>query len=117
MSNKETDFDLFLYSLEPSSVWMGAEVKEEPQIRLIQWTIKQDQEGRGYFVGTRADDCMGRVSTPIVEFDQRTRRGRTESGRVYELLGPPGYSSNGEYVWSIYKSMNKITERNTKSEE
>jgi hypothetical protein len=106
----DDEVNLLLFHLNPSSVWSAADLSAEPQIRLIEWTIKQDQHGNRYFVGTRADDRTGRVSTRIVEFDENRRRGRTQSGRVYELVGPPGYSSNGEYVWSTYKRVNKIVE-------
>lgn len=111
MSHEEDAFNLLLASLCPASLWASAAVTEEPEIRLVEWTIKEDTAGRRYFVGTRADDGSGRVSTAVVEFDTERQRGRTESGRVYELLGPPGRSRNGEYVWSIYKVANRITER------
>lgn len=110
MTKKEDDFNLFLFSLAPDSFWKSASVADEPQIRLVNWSIKKDIAGNGYFVGSRADDGTGRVSTAIVEFDAERGRGRTESGRVYELVGAPGRSSNGEYTWSIYKAANGITE-------
>ncbi len=108
---KESDaLNLFLFSLAPDSVWKAASVREEPEIQLRNWDIKEDTAGRRYFVGSRVDDGTGRVSTAIVEFDAERRRGRTESGRVYELHGPRGRSSNGEYVWSHYKIANCIRE-------
>lgn len=110
MSMQSDDSNSVLFTLIAESIWRTSSVNDEPQIKLIQWDIKQDNAGNGYFVGTRADDGSGRVSTAIVEFDPERRRGRTQSGRVYELLGAPGYSSNGEYLWSIYKVANGITE-------
>jgi hypothetical protein len=109
---KDDELNFLLFQLAPHSIfWKTADVRAEPEIQLLDWTIKEDTAGNSYFVGTRADDHDGRVSTPIVEFDQERRRGRTQSGRVYELLGLPGVSDNGEYVWSIYKIANGITER------
>lgn len=109
-SNDE-EYDLLLYSFFPQSVmWMSPEVDVEPRIRLIDWTIKEDIAGNRYFVGTREDDRLGRVSTPIVEFDHEQHCGRTLSGRIYELTGAPGRSSNGDYVWSIFKAAHGIEE-------
>lgn len=110
MSKKDDDFNFFLFTQAPGSVWRTASVSDEPEIRLVNWDIKKDTAGNGHFVGTRPDDGSGRVSPAIVEFDPERGRGRTQSGRVYELLGPRGYSSNGEYVWSLYKVANDITE-------
>ena len=110
MSKKDDDFNFFLFTQAPHSVWRTSSVSDEPEIQLIDWDVKKDTAGNGYFVGTRANDGSGRVSTTIVEFDPERRRGRTQSGRVYELLGNGGYSSNGEYVWSLYKIANSITE-------
>ncbi|HZR34082.1 MAG TPA: hypothetical protein VFA75_01820 [Nevskia sp.] len=110
MSQQDDDLNLFLFTLAPNSLWRSAPVRDEPEVHLRDWDIRQDTAGRCYFVGTRADNGDGRVSTPIVEFDAEHRRGRTRSGRVYELLGPSGRSRNGEYVWSLYKTANGITE-------
>ena len=110
MSKKDDDFNFFLFTQAPGSYWRAPPVSDEPEVQLIDWDIKKDAAGNGYFVGTRANDGLGRVSTAIVEFDPERGRGRTQSGRVYELIGPGGYSSNGEYVWSLYKVANGITE-------
>ena len=110
MSDNDDALNVLLYSLAPDSVWGAASLEVEPEIQLVQWAIKHDTAGNAYFVGTRADEGSGRVSTPIVELDTGRRRGRTQSGRVYELLGPPGYSENGEYIWSLYRVANGIKE-------
>lgn len=91
-----------------NSIWKVAPITAEPEIRLTDWAIKQTTDGN-FFVGTRGDGT-GRVSTDIVTFDEATKRGVTKSGRVYELVGPAGYSSNGEYVWNYYKDVNGLTE-------
>lgn len=110
MSKEDDDLNLLLFTLAPNSVWRSASVNDEPEIQLCQWHIKKDTNGGCYFVGSRVDDGTGRVSTAIVEFDAEQRRGRTQSGRVYELVGPKGRSTNGEYIWSVYKIANGITE-------
>ncbi|WP_321943311.1 MerR family transcriptional regulator [Paraburkholderia tropica] len=40
------------------------------------------------------------MSTQIVELDAEARIGRTASGRIYYLVGPSGWSSDGEYVFN-----------------
>lgn len=90
------------------SVWKVAKIDREPQITLTDWAIKKTNDGN-YFVGTR-EDGTGRVSTQIITFDEEAKKGVTKSGRVYELIGEPGYSSNGEYVWGCYKEINELTE-------
>lgn len=105
--------DEVLFTLNPSSIWGSASVTDEPEITLIDWVIKEAVDGSRYFVGTRTDDrsYTGRVSTKVVEFDSVTNCGKTKSGRVYSLVGKPGYSSHGDYVWSIYKKANQIVEK------
>ncbi len=113
MNTKQTDAELraVLESLIPGpTVWNVASVADEPELRLISWSIRQDTTGARYFVGVRADDYTGRVSTRIVEFDPETRRGRTASGRIYELLGPPGVDREAEYVWDRVVFLNGIIE-------
>ncbi|MDE0854492.1 MAG: hypothetical protein OSA97_08710 [Nevskia sp.] len=110
MSENEDVTNALLFSADPTSVWRNAPVGDEPEIVLIDWTIEKDTAGNAYFVGTRPEDGSGRLSTAIVELDLERRRGRTRSGRVYELIGPAGYSANGEYVWSLYRVANGIQE-------
>ena len=90
-------------------VWSAAPVSEEPSIRLSNWQIKKTTTGNhfcGYSIGGRE----GRASTRIVTFDPETKKGITESGRVYQLVGEEGYDSNAEYVWSHFKAVNKLEE-------
>ncbi|GAC1643241.1 MAG: hypothetical protein NVS9B11_12540 [Candidatus Dormibacteraceae bacterium] len=109
MTRDDDAFHLLLFMLDPTSYGKSASVTDKPQVQLTDWDIKEDTAGNRYFVGSEVGG-RGRASTAIVEFDAERMRGRTESGRVYELLGPPGRSSNGEYTWSIYKVVNGITE-------
>ncbi len=110
MTEKNEHFDVLLALLNPDSVWKSPSVSEEPEVQLMEWAIKQDTAGNRYFVGTEVCSGLGRVSTPIVEFDAGRHCGRTQSGRIYQLLGPPGRSGNGEYIWSVHKFSNGIKE-------
>jgi hypothetical protein len=92
------------------SIWNVSKIDVQPSVSLWNWTIKHTDKG-DYFVGT--EGCsQGRVSTRIVDFDPEKNVGRTESGRIYQLLGDEGegISSNGEYVWYHYKKINNLTE-------
>lgn len=55
-------------------------------------------QGGYHLVGWNLTDREGRVSTAIQTYDPETHRGRTASGRVYELVGPPGGDPDGECV-------------------
>jgi hypothetical protein len=94
--------------LKSPSVWKVANIEDQPSVEIYDWTLKKTDKGV-FFVGTERG-FTGRVSTAVVEFDTEKLVGKTESGRVYKLLGEPGYSSNGEYVWETYKRINNLTE-------
>lgn len=60
-------------------------------VELIEWNIIEiPQTGTRHFVGFSIYDKFGRVSTPIVEFDEVTFLGKTQSGSEYLLKGAPG---------------------------
>jgi hypothetical protein len=92
------------------SIWKIASIKEQPSVRLYRWKIMKMEEG-SFFAGDEGSGS-GRVSTDIVEFDSEKNIGRTESGRVYELVGEesPNLSMNADYVWTMYKDINRLTE-------
>lgn len=79
------------------SVWTVASVETQPHIRLANWQIIAVGDGR-HLCGWNMTDREGRVSTAIVTYDPIRRRGRTASGRVYELVGEPGRDPDGEWV-------------------
>jgi hypothetical protein len=98
-------------------IWRPRPASEVPRIPLSRWRIFETADGRRYFVGNDMFDSSGRVSSPIVTFDRIALQGTTETGRVYELIGPKGWSTTVEYVWirwcEIYEvtSYTDITER------
>jgi hypothetical protein len=74
---------------------------EGPEIvHLLHWSIREFDNGKRFFVGFSRDTRDGRVSTAIAELDAVARTARTASGRIYQLVGLSGYSSDGEYVFS-----------------
>lgn len=84
-----------------------AGIAHKPVVTLRNWQIKETVEGK-FFAGE--DNGAGRVSTVIVDFDEKTKSGRTLSGRVYELVGDSGSSSQVEYLWGCYKQINRLTD-------
>ncbi|MGF6977608.1 hypothetical protein QFZ94_006058 [Paraburkholderia sp. JPY465] len=90
-------------------VWIVAPVSEEPRLSLVQWKILETAEGTRHFAGQDVRDLTGRVSTEVLQFDPASRRGTTRSGRVYQLVGPHGWSDNAQYLWERFCAVNNVT--------
>jgi hypothetical protein len=90
-------------------MWNVASVGAEPQMLLTDWQILETQNGSRHFVGSDLRDDTGRVSTAIQHFDPTALRGVTSSGREYRLVGPPGRSEHGQYIWERWCKVNGIT--------
>lgn len=80
-------------------LWATAPVTEQPELTMSSWSVRQLPAGDRLIVGWCRENHEGRVSSAILEFDPQTRRGRTQSGRVYELSGRPGSNRDAEFVW------------------
>lgn len=62
-----------------------------PEVTLESWTVQEIQTPEiitYHFIGFI--DGRGRISTPISEWYTESMVGRTASGRLYHLMGPPG---------------------------
>ncbi|WP_322003764.1 hypothetical protein [Paraburkholderia tropica] len=98
-------------------IWKPLPASELPRIPLSRWRVFETEDGSRHFVGVDMFDSSGRVSSPIVAFDPVAREGRTQTGRIYELIGPNGSSWNVDYVWSRWcelyevKAYTDVTER------
>ena len=92
------------------TLWECRPVLERPSVTLREWSIKQLSDGTAVIVGTDEVDGSGRVSSPIKVLDEENGHVLTESGRVYRLVGPTGYSAEGAYVWDRYKQLYKLRE-------
>lgn len=90
------------------ALWSIASVAAEPEVSLARWRVLEIEDGTRHFVGADERDFSGRVSSAIVAFDQETLRGRTLSGRVYQLIGNPGRSDNADYVWQRWCEVNDV---------
>lgn len=89
--------------LDIDTIWVPVSVAAEPHTRLRKWRVFRvtaNGETTVHFVGETHDE--GRVCSPVIEYDKDTKRGRTRSGRIYELQGLCGYSPNGQYVFNYW---------------
>lgn len=96
------------------SIWPSSPVAVTPKVELGDWRVFEVKlPGRvqrsRHFAGSTGRDGRGKASTAIVEFDPLTRRGLTESGRVYELQSSTGFNVNAEYVWRNWVRINRAT--------
>ncbi|KXV09517.1 hypothetical protein CR51_10205 [Caballeronia megalochromosomata] len=89
-------------------IWKTRSVSEESEITLTEWRIFEVDDGQRYFVGTRPETLSARVSSAIVKFDVASRKGITQTGRTYKLVGPPGFSFDSAYVWNAWTTIYKV---------
>jgi hypothetical protein len=87
-------------------VWKVSDVKDEPESRMTSWRafLVKGQPDTVHFVGFAGYE--GRVCSAVQSYDKTTHRGITQSRRIYELLGHPGYNSDAEWVW--HKWLDKL---------
>ena len=95
-------------------IWITTPVDRVPHIKLASWGIYEVTsnawpEKTRHFVGYNMTEREGRVSSSIVEFDPVTKRGRTKSGRVYELVGEAGHNDDGIYTFNQWCHINEIS--------
>lgn len=87
-------------------IWRTPDVIDQPEVKLVRWRVLEilegPRQGERHLVGYNAADWEGRVSGTIVSVDAETKRCTTRSGRVYELVGPPGFDPDGDYVWRVW---------------
>jgi len=85
-----------------TSIWRPASITTEPETQLTQWQVYKVKNNAGewdiHFMGYAVYE--GRVCSAVQEFDSSTMRGRTKSGRIYELVGTQGFNRDAEYVWA-----------------
>lgn len=109
------------YEILRQSIWAAPDVSVQPVVRLARWRVVQVQTQdllvERHFVGYNLEDREGRVSSAIQELDTERGRGVTRSGRVYELVGPPGYDTDGEWVWHNWARMKKFCNEKDVTEE
>lgn len=90
-------------------MWKPRPVGMEPVIHLVRWRVFEADDSTRHFVGWAIEGMSGRVSSAIQEFDAARGEGRTQSGRVYRLEGPPGEDGDASYTWNRWCELNSVT--------
>lgn len=89
--------------------WAIGPVSDVPEVKLADWCVFEVQQAdrparTRHFVGSVGPDDDGQSSSAIVLFDPATRRGLSERGRIYQLVGRgSGIGMNADFVWSTWK--------------
>jgi hypothetical protein len=55
-------------------------------------------------------DGLGRVCSPIQEFDYDKMEATTRSGKIYELHGKPSTDMDAKYVFANWCRLNQVTD-------
>jgi len=81
-----------------SSVWSVASVSEEPAVVITGWFVVRMPTGYCHLAGRNARAHESRVTTAVVSLGPEERQVVTTSGRLYELVGPPGRDLDAMWV-------------------
>lgn len=95
------------------SIWKASSVDETPEVELSHWRIFEARSPywdgvTRHFIGYNITEGEGRVSSAITTFDLEKMQGITRSGRVYKLVGEPGWHTDAEFVWSRWCQINYV---------
>lgn len=101
-------------SINPD-VWPIEPITMRPEITLSDWQVfevklEHKHEKTRHFVGYSVGGNDGQVSSAITKFDAQKMRGVTESGRVYQLFGYPGWNADADHTWCRWKGLCGILE-------
>ena len=84
-----------------------APVSVQPRTEMWRWRLYQ-VKAHGvrsrHLVGLA--DGEGRVCSAIAQWDLKNLCATTASGRVYLLVGPPGWNADADYVFAGWRSVN-----------
>ena len=105
------------------NIWSSESVEAEPQKWLESWQVFKIVKTNGFedrfglhFSGRNCREYDGAVSSKIERFDPVTMRGVTNSGRVYQLVGLPGYCDDAQYVLEKWCKINQVEAQNATEE-
>lgn len=79
-----------------------------PRVDLVDWRILSTDAGSSHFVGCRATNGRGRVSSKIQLFNPKSLVGVTRSDALYVLHGPTAYSLAAQAVWLQWCAKNGV---------
>ena len=82
-----------------------------PTENIVNWSVREaifyDGDISRHLVGF-VPGRTGRVTSAIQTFCPEKRTITTQSGRVYTLVGMPGCSDGGDYVWRCWSAGNAV---------
>jgi hypothetical protein len=88
-----------------------APVSQEPATAIHDWQLVLVVGSNGrrtrHLIGNA--NCEGRVSSPIVAIDPAARTARTQSGRLYHLMGESGFDWDAGYVFHAWLRSTQTT--------
>lgn len=90
------------------STWSTRPVTQQGALTLSEWRVMELPAGERHLVGYCLENNEGRVSSPVLDLEQKTLRVRTSTGRLYLLSGAPGHNSDAMYVWDQWIKMYSI---------
>lgn len=88
--------------------WAVRSITAQPRITLVRWRVFETELKERHFVGYCLETHQGRVSSAIQSFNTTTRLALTNSGRAYELVGPPSQDLDALYVWRVWSEKNNV---------
>lgn len=77
-------------------------VETQPDVVLENWSVMRISSGADHWdvlLGRCTESAIGRLSTPVMEFDAASAIATTRSGRQYLLSGPSGSDEDAMYVY------------------
>ncbi|MEO7106023.1 MAG: hypothetical protein ABIZ09_06600 [Rhodoferax sp.] len=93
-----------------ASVHESEPVASEPHKKISRWGLYQfhfqDGTRLRHLVGWGGNE--GRVSTAVEVLNLESMTATTESGRVYAMVGPPGWDSDATYVMGVWMRVNSV---------
>lgn len=83
-------------------LWRSVSVAQAPSMTVTHWVaLAEADDGTLFLACYWPNGGEGRLSTPIAHIDHEHMRLQTESGRVYELSGPPATTLHPDTSWVI----------------
>jgi hypothetical protein len=92
-------------------IWEPTIIHEQPEIVLVDWRIYEiETPGRSThrrMVGRELGQAW-RISGPVVAFDFVAMKGRTKSGKIYQLRSQPEDGKANVHYFSYWCMTNKV---------
>lgn len=97
-----------IWSIPSVSIFPERIIKDWWIVNIIKSEVYGMEPYGFHFVGRDLIMGGGAVSTKIVNFNPEKLAGKTNSGRVYQLEGPPGWDTDAQYVLTNWARLNRV---------